>query len=103
MCSSDLCDAAVGRVINIGSGREVSVGDLAQMIVSLIGSRSEVIEDRQRLRPAASEVDRLLCDNTVAREVLGWTPRVSLEEGLRQTIEWIARHRDRFKADLYNI
>ena len=96
-------DAAVGQVINIGSGREVSIGELARMIVRLTGSRSEVVEDAQRVRPAASEVERLLCDDTLARELLGWAPRVSLEDGLGRTIEWVARHLDRFKTDIYNI
>ena len=96
-------EAAVGQVINIGSGREVSIGELARMIVGLTGSRSEVEEDAQRVRPAASEVERLLCDDRRARELLGWAPKVSLEEGLRRTIEWVERHLDRFKTDIYNI
>jgi nucleoside-diphosphate-sugar epimerase len=95
--------AAVGQVVNVGSGREVSIGELAHTILRMTGSRSEVVEDVQRVRPAASEVERLLCDNTLARELLGWTPRVSLEEGLGRTIEWIERHLDRFKTDIYNV
>jgi NAD dependent epimerase/dehydratase len=95
--------AAVGQVVNIGSGREVSIDELAHTILRMTGSRSEVVEDVQRVRPAASEVERLLCDNTLARELLGWTPRVSLEEGLGRTIEWIERHLDRFKTDIYNV
>ena len=92
-----------GEVINIGSGREISIGDLAHMIVGLVGSRSEVVEDEQRIRPVNSEVERLLCDNAKAARLLGWSPRISLEEGLEHTIDWIARHRDRFKSDLYNV
>jgi NAD dependent epimerase/dehydratase len=94
---------AVGQVINVGSGREVSIGELARTIVSMTGSHSVVVEDAQRVRPAASEVERLLCDNTLARELVGWTPRVSLEEGLGRTIEWIERNLDRFKTEIYNI
>ena len=95
--------AAVGQVINVGSGREISIGDLAQMIVNLIGSKSEVVEDSERLRPANSEVERLLCANDKARELLGWKPRVGLEEGLQRTIDWLVRHLDRYKTDIYNI
>lgn len=95
--------AAVGQVINVGSGREISIGDLARLIIDLLGSKSEVVEDTQRLRPANSEVERLLCANDKARELLGWTPRVDLEEGLRRTIAWMTGNLDRFKTDIYNI
>ncbi len=97
------CSAAVGEVINIGSGREISVGDLARLIVGIVGSRSEVVEDAQRIRPAASEVERLLCDPAKAARLLGWKPEVGLEEGLKRTIEWFAAHLDRYKTDLYNV
>jgi NAD dependent epimerase/dehydratase len=95
--------AAVGEVINVGSGREVSVGDLARLIVELIGSKAEIVEDSTRLRPPASEVQRLLCANDKARRLLGWSPNVDLETGLRRTIEWFARHLERYKTDIYNL
>lgn len=95
--------AAVGQVINVGSGREISIGDLARLIVRLVGSSSEVVEDSQRVRPAASEVERLLCGHAKARELLGWVPRVELEEGLRRSIDWFRVHLDRYKTDIYNI
>jgi NAD dependent epimerase/dehydratase len=95
--------AAVGQVINVGSGREISIGDLAKLIVQLVGSTSEVVEDTQRIRPANSEVERLLCGNDKARSLLGWAPRVGLEEGLQRSIEWFRSHLDRYKTDIYNI
>lgn len=95
--------AAVGQVINVGSGCEISIGDLARLIIDLMGSKSEIVEDAQRLRPANSEVDRLLCANDKARDLLGWTPKVGLEDGLRHTIAWLTRHLDRYKTDMYNI
>ena len=95
--------AAAGEVVNIGSGREISVGDLAAMIVGIVGSRSEIVEDTARVRPRDSEVERLLCDNGKARRVVGWSPRVTLEDGLARTIEWIDRHRGRYKTDIYNV
>lgn len=95
--------AAVGQVINVGSGREISIGDLARLIVRLVGSSSEVVEDSQRIRPAASEVERLLCGHAKARDLLGWVPRVELEEGLRRSIDWFRIHLDRYKTDIYNI
>lgn len=95
--------AAVGQVINVGSGREISIGDLARLIVQMVGSSSEVVEDSQRIRPAASEVERLLCGHAKARELLGWAPRVGLEEGLQRSIDWYRGHLDRYKTDIYNI
>jgi NAD dependent epimerase/dehydratase len=83
------CDRAVGSVVNIGSGREVSIGDLVALLIRTTGGSAEVVVDPDRVRPAGSEVDRLLCDNTRAREWAGWTPEVSLEEGLRRTSDWV--------------
>jgi NAD dependent epimerase/dehydratase len=83
------CDRAVGSVVNIGSGREVSIGDLVALLVRTTGSSAEVVVDPDRVRPTGSEVDRLLCDNTRAREWAGWRPEVSLEEGLRRTSDWV--------------
>jgi len=94
---------ALGEVINIGSGREISVGDLARVIVAMIGSKSDIVEDAQRVRPVESEVGRLLCNNEKAARLLGWTPKVDLEEGLRRSIEWFKSHLNRYKSDIYNI
>ena len=95
--------AAVGEVINVGSGREISVGDLARLIVDRTGSKSEVVEDAQRIRPAGSEVERLLCNPAKATRLLGWAPAVGLEDGLARSIEWFARHLERYKTDIYNV
>jgi dTDP-glucose 4,6-dehydratase len=92
---------AVGRVINAGSGREISVGDLAKLILRLTGSKARIVTDEQRVRPENSEVERLLCDADQARKLLGWQPRVSLEEGLERTIDWIRTHLQRYKAGVY--
>lgn len=80
----------VGQTINLGTGREISVGDLAELIARIAGRSVRVVGDERRLRPARSEVDRLLADSTRAQAQLGWEPRVSLEEGLQKTIPWIA-------------
>lgn len=94
---------AVGQVINVGSGREISIGDLAKLILKLAGSAAPIREAKERRRPEASEVERLLCDNRRAQSVLGWAPRVSLEDGLTRTIEWFKAHRGRYKSDVYNV
>jgi len=93
--------AAIGLTINIGSGREISIRDLVSVIGRLLG-RSIVIEtEERRVRPEKSEVERLLADNSVSREMLGWAPRVSLEEGLQLTIEWIKEHLNGYRPGAY--
>ncbi|MFD5248196.1 SDR family NAD(P)-dependent oxidoreductase [Amycolatopsis sp. NPDC058340] len=86
-------DATPGRVVNIGSGREISIGDLAALLVEITGADAVVTVDTDRLRPPGSEVDRLLCDNTLIGGLTGWAPEVGLREGLRRTSEWIEANR----------
>src|SRR5207302_6579600 len=90
---------ALGRTINLGSGREISIGDLARLIGRLSGREVSVQTEEQRSRPEKSEVERLLADNTLARNLLGWTSRCTLEEGLTLTIDWVRSHLDRYTPD----
>ena len=83
------CDRAVGEVVNIGSGREISIGDLVRLLIEVTGSDAEIVTDEARLRPEGSEVERLLADSSRAREWTGWEPTVSLRDGLTRTSEWI--------------
>jgi dTDP-glucose 4,6-dehydratase len=94
---------SAGQVFNLGSGRGVSVGDTAQLIMKLMGRKAKIAADKQRLRPGKSEVFKLLCDNAKARKVLGWKPRYTLEEGLALTIDYVRRHPERYKAHLYAV
>ncbi len=94
---------AVGQVINCGSGREITIGDLAALILRLIGSDSRIVCEEQRVRPEKSEVERLLCNADKALALAGWRPQVPLEEGLRRTIEWFREHLDRYKTSIYNL
>ena len=94
---------AIGTTINFGSGREISIGDLARMIASLTGTEVEVESDEARVRPERSEVERLLADNTLASTLTGWKPAVSLEDGLRATIEWFREHASRYRAGTYAV
>lgn len=96
-------DGIEGRTYNVGTGREVSVGELADKIVQLIGEDIPVIFDPTRIRPAASEVARLICNSQRAQQELGWRPTVSLEEGLRRTIDWIGDNLAAYRPDIYNI
>jgi NAD dependent epimerase/dehydratase len=83
------CDRALGEVVNIGSGREIAIGDLIELMIEVSGRDVRTVRAPERIRPAGSEVDRLMCDNTRALEWAGWRPAVSLEDGLTQTAEWI--------------
>ena len=93
---------SVGEVINIGSNFEISIGDLANKIISLTGKNAEIITDPTRVRPQDSEVERLWCDNTKAKRLLGWEPTTSLDEGLKETIDWISDNINLYKPELYN-
>lgn len=90
-----------GDIFNLGTGTEIRVGDLADMIIAMIGKPIKIKTDSQRLRPEKSEVFRLLSDNSYAKDKLKWQPRVSLEEGLLRTVEWIRGHLDTYKIGKY--
>jgi NAD dependent epimerase/dehydratase len=95
--------AALGQTINIGTGREISIGELAARILQMLGKDLPIICEDQRVRPDKSEVERLCADNRVARELLGWEPRVTLEEGLRRTIAWLQENNERYKPGVYAV
>jgi NAD dependent epimerase/dehydratase len=94
---------AIGHVLNLGVGREISVGDLVRRIGSVLGMELSIVSEDQRKRPAASEVERLCSDNSRARAVLGWAPRFSLDEGLALTAEWLRRNLGAYKDSIYNL
>lgn len=96
-------DTAIGGVFNVGSGHEISIGDLALKIISLIGRKLSIVIEDRRLRPQKSEVHRLLADNSQARITFGWGPSTSLDAGLLKTIEWVRAHLARFKTGDYII
>ncbi|GAB5491164.1 MAG: NAD-dependent 4,6-dehydratase LegB [Phototrophicaceae bacterium] len=96
-------DKAVGDLFNIGYGEEISIGDLASKIATLMGKDITIESDSQRLRPEGSEVDRLLAETSKAREILNWSPAVSQDEGLSRTIEWLTAHLDKFRPGEYTV
>ncbi len=96
-------EGAIGQTINLGSGREVGIGQLAEIIMELIGKTVAIEQEEERLRPEQSEVERLLADTSLARTLLDWQPSVSLEDGLRMTIAWLQEHRDRYRPGVYAV
>jgi NAD dependent epimerase/dehydratase len=92
-----------GETFNLGTGVEVSIGDLAQEIIALIGRPVSLALDPQRLRPEKSEVQRLLSDNRLAFKRLGWQPKVGLRQGLLETIDWMRGHLSRYRPVDYQV
>ena len=96
-------DRTVGQEINIASQREISIGDLAKLLIDKINPRANLICDDQRLRPQKSEVSRLLGSNAKIKELTDWTQRYTFEQGIDETIAWMRRNMAQYKADIYNI
>jgi dTDP-glucose 4,6-dehydratase len=94
---------SAGEVINIGSGFEISIGDLAAKICALIGKDVPIVSEEARKRPDKSEVNQLYAANKKAAELVGWKPRVSLDDGLKQTISWISTALDRYQPGKYYV
>ena len=94
---------STGKIINIGSNFEISVGNVAKLIANLMNAEIELEKERQRERPKKSEVERLWADNSKAKELLGWSPRYTLEEGLKETIKWFKTNLHLYKPGIYNV
>jgi NAD dependent epimerase/dehydratase len=93
----------LGQEINIGNNAAISIGELTEKIFKIVGKRPKVVTESQRLRPEKSEVMKLHASNQKAKELMDWSPQVSLDEGLHLTIEWIKNHLELFKPDQYTV
>ena len=98
-------DQVIGKTVNIGSGREISIGDTITMISQIMGKKVNLEIDQNRIRPADSEVQRLCCDNKQLVELTGFKPAFTLEKGLEKTIAWFRQEQNlkKYKTDIYNI
>jgi dTDP-glucose 4,6-dehydratase len=94
-------EGVVGEVINLGTGEDISINEVAEMIIDMVGRKVRIEVEEERIRPDQSEVMRLVSDNRLAQEKIGWRPEVKLEDGLRRTIAWIEDHLDLFDPDRY--
>lgn len=92
-----------GSVINLGANRGISVGELIEKVAQLMGQEVTIECEDKRVRPPHSEVSRLICSNQKAQELLGWQPTIRLEEGLRETIDWLKHNKRVYKGEEYNI
>jgi dTDP-glucose 4,6-dehydratase len=95
------CEGAVGKVVNIGTGTDISIEELVKKILGLMGKQGEIEVEDRRIRPEKSEVMQLLSDTRLAQKLFQWTPRYTLEAGLRETIEWYQKNLSRFKVGSY--
>lgn len=94
---------AIGEVINIGTDQEISIRDLVSFIAKIMGVQIEIETAEERKRPPESEVERLLADTKKAKRILSWQATYTLEDGLRETIDWLKSHKEFYKSDIYNV
>ena len=90
-------------MFNLGTGTEISVGEVAKRVLALLDRDLPIVTSSERLRPPASEVERLVSDYSKAKTVLEWTPETEFQDGLRRTISWIERFLGLYKARIYNV
>jgi dTDP-glucose 4,6-dehydratase len=98
-----LAPDVLGETFNLGTGEEVRIGELVEIILSIVQRPVRILVEEARLRPEKSEVQRLLSDNRLARQRLGWQPQVSLQDGLQRTVAWIREHLDMYRPDQYQV
>lgn len=103
MMALAVAEGVAGLTVNLGRGDGISVGDIAGMILKLCGSKARIEMDPVRVRPDASEVFNLVCDSSLARKTLGWSPLVSLEKGLEMTVGWMKDNLSLYKPSIYNV
>jgi dTDP-glucose 4,6-dehydratase len=98
-------EKSIGQIINIGSNSQISIEDLAKLVAKIANVDIEIEYERERKRPKKSEVERLWADNKKAKELLGWSPTYTLEEGLKETFEWFSDSENirSYKPDIYNL
>lgn len=97
------CANTIGEEINIASGKEISIGDLANELIKQINPEAKIVCDEKRLRPPKSEVTRLLGSNEKLKKLTGWEEEYSLSEGLKYTIRWMKKNQNRYRTDWYQI
>lgn len=96
-------DKTIGEEINIATQQEISIGQLAEELIRQINPKAKIVCDEDRLRPAKSEVNRLLGSNEKIKRLTNWAPRYTLEQGLSETIDFFRNNLEKYKTDIYNI
>jgi len=96
-------EKVIGEVINIGNRKGITIGELAEKIISLFDKEIKIVSDENRIRPEKSEVMKLICDNSKAEAFIDWQPTYSLDDGLKETIKFIEEFIDLYKPEIYNL
>jgi nucleoside-diphosphate-sugar epimerase len=91
-----------GESTNIGMNNEISIKGLVDKISTILNKKITIVTDKKRLRPDKSEVSRLVCDNSKIKKFTNWEPKYNLEQGLKETIDWLEKNKKLFKFDIYN-
>ncbi|KQT56283.1 hypothetical protein ASG54_22470 [Aureimonas sp. Leaf460] len=94
-------DGVGGETINLGTGSTASVGDFADRIVRLMGIDKQIVLDPRRVRPAKSEVMKLVSDNRKAARLMGWSPKTNMDDGLLATIKFLSENLDLYRSTDY--
>lgn len=95
------CDAAIGRAVNLGTGKTQSIGDLARKCMAVVGRQVPIESEHERIRPPQSEVMALVSDNRLARSLGGWEPRVDLDQGLKHCMTFVREHQQMYRPEEY--
>ena len=93
----------IGKTVNTGSGKGVTIGELAGMIIAQVNPKARIVSEKKRVRPENSEVMKLICDNRLARDLAGWEPKIQLDEGISMTVEWMKDHAGSYKTGMYTV
>ena len=93
----------MGEVINLGSSQGISIGNLAEKLITMVGRSVSLEYEEERARPAKSEVNKLISNNRKAKDLMGWQPKVTIDEGLERTLHWFRENLKEYKSDLYTI
>lgn len=98
-------DETIGEYINIGSGREISIGELVDLIQEKMGTNARIVQAKDRIRPKDSEVYRLCCDNSKLKQLTGFSPGTGLEKGIEITAQWFSdiKNLKKYKTEIYNV
>lgn len=103
VAAAEAGDDALGETFNLGSGKAISIGELARRLIQSVNPAASLETDDARIRPARSEVGLLLASNEKARTVLGWEPEVGLDEGLELTVDFMREWATSYDAESYAI
>lgn len=94
---------SIGQTINLGTGMDISIEELINNIFKIVGKKVQIECEETRIRPEKSEVKRLLSDNKKAKKIINWSPQKTIDEGLKQTINWMEKNMVYYKSDIYNV